>query len=489
MKLKKSKLVKFILTLFSGLILITTWAIASPPGGSPDEPTHLISIYCFSEQINETCLQPGANKLNLQPVKDVSSCYLFQRDRGAGCEVSNIFTKLESGSEEIFYIYDDNQYYKFMSIFAGETYIFSLLSMRIVNGLLFILILLISLYLLPARLRESFAISTIVVSVPLGIYLVSSISTTAWIIIGAIGSWASLYSMFSNLKAKNLKLDQTIFQIILYIVSSFLIVSSRSDGIYFFAIILFAMLLFFTIPLIKNRLKRYFTNNISNLIIFSIGSSISFFSFFYFRNLANVTFIDDNFDATDRFFENFYRLPHLLLGPLGTWGLGWLDVWLSPITYVSMILVFLGLIFTSIKYLDITHGLPMLFLAISTAALPLIILQTSGYQVGEWVQPRYILPLYFPILGLAMFSFVNKSKFSTAQYFIVFSLTSIAHSFALFSNLERYIRGQNTYSYNLTVGLEWWWDQLPSPNFVWFLGSASFVIFFILLQQITKVKN
>ena len=485
---RKSQFISILFTFLAGFLLVTSWAFASPPGGSPDEPTHLLTIYCLAESAKNTCIEPGPEKFNLQPVKDVSSCYLFQRDRGAGCEVSNIFKKLEKGAVTTFSLYSENWYYKSMAKFANEYYVLSLIIMRIVNGLIFLAVLFFSLYLLPHQLRQAFSISTLVVSVPLGIYLFSSINTSAWIAIGAIGSWVALYSMFMGFQDKNSKINRTVLQIFLYLLSSFLLISSRSDGIYFFSIILFSMILFFILPYIKNFLNTYLSKPIINLIIFLFSFTLVLFSFFYFRDLANITYIDDNFDFSDRLFENIYRLPHLLLGPLGTWGLGWLDIWLSPITYVLMILIFFGLLFSSLKFLDLRHAVPLMIFMTSAIVLPLIILQTSGYLVGEWVQPRYILPLYYPILGLALFSYVGKQKFPSAQLFTIIFFTSIAHSFALFSNLERYSRGQNTLSYDLTVGLEWWWDQVPSPNLIWIIGSVSFIIFFILITQKTKIQ-
>jgi hypothetical protein len=492
MKLKKSdtkKIILFLSALLSGLVLVLSWSLASPPGGSPDEPTHLITIFCIAEEDNQTCQNPTIEKIDLKPVKEISSCYLFQRDRGAGCEVSNLFEELEPGADSSFYKYADNPYYMFMANFTSDLYILSLLTMRFVNGVIFLFIFFISIYLLPKKFREVFTLTTIAVSVPLGIYLITSINTSAWMIIGAIGSWSALYSLLTSFSDTNTKIKLTLARIILYLISSFLIVSSRSDGFYFFAIILFVILILFLTPLLRKYLNKFVSETAATAIIwFSLLTGL-LGVFFSLQDRARVTFVDNNFIFLDRLFQNIAKLPHLLLGPFGTWGLGWLDVWLSPITYVSIVLVILSLGFYSISYLDLKHGLAVAALVISVIALPLIILQTSGYLVGEWVQPRYILPLYYPLVGLLLFSTVGKMSFSRAQYVFVFSLVSIAHSFALFSNLERYIRGQNTYSYDLSTGLEWWWDQLPSPNFFWLIGTLGFAIFFASLLRLSKSLN
>lgn len=476
----------FVSSLLSGLILICSWAISSPPGGSPDEPTHLITTYCTSSSYSSICEEPSPEKTDLQPIKSVSSCYLFQRDRSVSCEESNIFSELKPGANSLFYKYAENNYYKFMSLFVSDFYILSLLTMRVLNGVIFLGILFLSIFLLPKNYKENFTISTLIVLIPLGIFLVTSVNTSAWIIIGAIGMWSSLYALLHSFLSSNTSVAFTLGRAVLFILSSFLLISSRSDGIYFFAIILFTIILIFFTYLAKSFLKKIF-NNFQVKLFLTTFTFLTFAVIFYLmQEKAKVASIDNNFDFLERLFENISRLPHLLLGPMGTWGLGWLDVWLAPSTYISMILVVLGVAFLAIRYLDFAHSLSTIVLSASILLLPLLILQTSGYRVGEWVQPRYILPLYFPLLGVLLFSAVKNLILNNFQIYTIISLTSIANSFALFSNLERYLRGQNTLSYNLNVNREWWWDQLPSPNVIWFVGSLSFVIFFTTLQRLSK---
>lgn len=470
----------------SGLTLVIMWAISSPTGGSPDEDTHFITIYCTSNIYSSACEEPGPEKINLQPVQDGSSCHLVQRDRSAGCAETDIFSKLNTGTASIFSKYAENNYYKFMSIFVSDFYIISLLSMRIVNGVIFLGVLFLAIFLLPKNYRVYFVISNFILLVPLAIFLVTSISTSAWIIVGALGLWSSLYSMLHSSTVAPTSITITLGRIFLFIFSSFLFISSRTDWVFFYLIILFSILLIFFIYPTKSLLEKFLTTLQANsfLSVFVlVGLGVSFY---LLRGKADIAFIDNNYNFLDRFFENISNLPHLLLGPMGTWGLGWLDVLMSPSTYIFMIITLLGISFVSIRHLDLAHALSTITLSISILLLPLLVLLISGYRVGEWVQPRYILPLYFPLLGVMLFSVVKKFVFNIFQIYTIIALTSIANSFALFSNLERYLRGQNTYSYNLNVNREWWWDQLPSPNIVWLIGSISFVIFFTSLLQLSK---
>lgn len=489
LKARNAKWLLLLTSLFSGIVLVSSWSVASPPGGSPDEPVHFVTIYCTSANYSSNCIDPESSSLNLGPVKSISSCYLYQRDRGVACEKSNIFEKLSAGSSPELSKYAENNYYRFLSFFTSEYYLLSLLSMRVINGSIFLFILFLSIYLLPAKHRQFFIISTFVVSVPLGIYLVSSINTSSWIIIGSIGMWVSLYSLLYEYGKKNVIFKFVMLRIFLFILSGVLLVSSRSDGLYFFMIILASI----TIIFITKPIMKYFNTHLNpSLVKFIISFFIllsALFIFFQMRDRARVTFTENEFNVLDRLFDNISRLPHLLLGPMGTWGLGWLDVWLTPITYITMIFIFLGLAFTAIRNLDFPHTLSVFILFISAIVLPMLILMFSGYRVGEWVQPRYLLPLYFPLLGILLISSVPKLLLNKLHMYVIVAGISIAHSAALFTNLERYLRGQNTYSYNLNFALEWWWEQLPSPNYVWVAGSISFTILFLTLNELTKQEK
>ncbi len=489
LKARTAKWLPLLTSLLSGIALISSWAVASPPGGSPDEPGHFVTIYCTSASYSSNCLDPKLSSLDLNPVKSISSCYLVQRDRGVGCEKSNMFEKLSAGSSSELNKYAENNYYRFLGLFTSEYYILSLLFMRVINGSIFLFILFLSIYLLPAKHRQFFIISTFVVVVPLGIYLVSSINTSSWIIIGSIGMWVSLYSLLYEYGKKNVHFKLVFLRILLFILSGTLIISSRSDGIYLFMIILFSVSIIFITKLIIKYFNNYLNSSLVKFITFTFILLSAIFIFFQMKDRAQVTFTDNEFNVPDRLFDNTSRFPHLLLGPMGTWGLGWLDVWLTPITAIVMIFIFLGLAFTAIRNLDFPHTLSVLIIFMSSIVLPMLILMFSGYRVGEWVQPRYLLPLYFPLLGILLISSVPKLLLNKLHMYVIVAGISIAHSAALFTNLERYLRGQNTYSYNLNFALEWWWEQLPSPNYVWVAGSISFTILFLTLNELTKQEK
>jgi len=477
----------------SSLLLVLSWSFSSAPGGSPDEPAHFISIYCFNAKYQDSCSPGVEGTYNLAPVKAISACYLYQRDRGAGCEVSNIFEKLDSQASSGFKPFTENNYYKILSLFATDYYVVSLLLIRVLNGLLFFGVVFISYLLFPKHLKQYFILATLAVNVPLGIYIVTSINSTSWLLVGITGFWASLYSLLYEIKYYRLNPAKTIFRFFLLLFSIFLATSSRFDGIYFVLITLASMFIIFLSQFIIKLLSTRFTKEFINYSLFILFFSISSLIFFVLRDRANVASNGFEFNFPDRIFQNISRLPHLLLGPFGTWGLGWLDVWLSPITYVLMILTVFAIAFHSLRKINAPYFISITLLAASSVLLPLLVLQSSGYLVGEWVQPRYVLPLYIPLLGILLLSAAHQNLgFSKVQIILISFFLITAHSFALFANLERYIRGQNTVSSNLEVDLNWWWADFVSPNLVWIAGSLAFTSLVIVaaanfLRRNTKV--
>ena len=471
------KLINFGLLILATITLVISWSFASAPGGSPDEPAHLVSIYCFNDKYSKSCQSVSANNYDLSSVKNVSACYLYQRDRGVSCEITNIFETLTFNQTELFSPFGEYRYYKYLSIFSTDSYIISLLSMRIFNGTLLAIFILLSYLAFPLKLRSTFLLSTIIVLIPLGLYIATSINTSAWLVIGTIGFWSSAYAIFHDIKFRENGVAKNIFLISLALVSFHIATSSRFDGIYIILISLSSIFLIFVVQLITNQLNRIFAEKLSRFLVLISLLFITSFAFYLFRAKANIAFVDSQFNIYDRLFQNFEDLPHLLLGPFGSWGLGWLDIWLSPITYISMYLAVFGVVFFTIRSLSFEQLVSVLFLSGSVILLPIFVLQSSGYLVGEWVQPRYILPLYFPLFGLLMLSAtVKRSYLNQVQLTLLVTLVALAHSFALHSNIERYVRGQNTYSINLTVNQEWWWDNFVSPNLIWLIGSASFLI-------------
>jgi hypothetical protein len=181
--------------------------------------------------------------------------------------------------------------------------------------------------------------------------------------------------------------------------------------------------------------------------------------------------------------NNLWSVPGLWLGTFGghPWGsLGWLDTKLPQIVLFCTLTVLAGVIFAALKSFDTKKSLS---LAVAMGALwimPLYLLQLGGFQVGEEIQPRYLLPLTVLAVGILVLGSAQRPfTLSVRQQWFAVVALSLANAVALHTNLRRYVTGTLVEGFNLESPQEWWWPFMPeliSPTFVWAIGTLSFAL-------------
>ena len=131
----------------------------------------------------------------------------------------------------------------------------------------------------------------------------------------------------------------------------------------------------------------------------------------------------------------------------------------------------------------------MLATVVALWAIPLYLLQLGGFQAGEQVQPRYLVPLMMVFLGTMLLTSSGKPLLSIprALWFVIVAL-SVANAIALHTNIRRYTTGIRVQGFNLDSPREWWWPFFPdflSPNVVWAIGTMAFgVLLWALLMRV-----
>ncbi len=53
-------------------------------------------------------------------------------------------------------------------------------------------------------------------------------------------------------------------------------------------------------------------------------------------------------------------------------------------------------------------------------------------------------------------------------------LLSVAQALALWTNIRRYVTGDDSWSLNLDIGVEWWWPSGPGPTLTFVVGAVAF---------------
>jgi hypothetical protein len=149
-------------------------------------------------------------------------------------------------------------------------------------------------------------------------------------------------------------------------------------------------------------------------------------------------------------------------------------VWILGIAVVAPVLIF-SLIGINLRQIGVlATSIVLLFFAVLS-------FNQLMYRDLEHVNGRYIIPLLPAMIGLVVHTSKSSMQFLEIREFrlVTISILGLAHSISLHTVLDVFVDGQSFSFLPLTVGdTGWWWVGLPiGPNFVWLLGSLSFIQF------------
>lgn len=459
-------------------VALLSWAISSPVGSTPDEDYHLASIWCGQGIRENYCEQSAQADERVVPetLLRASQCFAFAPAQPAGCisyssEPLISTSRLNSNSSypPVFYWVN--------SFFVSGNIEISVLMMRIFNALIFVVPLGVLASFANFKIRKAVLIGTLVSLVPLGMFIIPSINPSSWAVSSAVITWASLYSFLIEQKTK--------FKILfgsLAVFGIFIGAGARSDAAAYGVLSIIVAVV----------LARFETGKFSKEFIFPIALfAIPIFFFFASGQSAVVGSQQASQTLSDisipqLIAKNLLELPSLMVGSLGTWGLGWLDTQMPATVWVSSLFCFIALLFTGIKFISFGKTISALLTFSAMVIVPLYVLVHDRIFVGAGVQPRYIFPLLIILSQIALYSTPEiKSLLSKTQGFLIISLLSIANAIALHYNIRRYVTGVAANGWNLNTSNAWWWNlSIISPMADWILGSIAFlaavmILFFV----------
>ena len=96
-----------------------------------------------------------------------------------------------------------------------------------------------------------------------------------------------------------------------------------------------------------------------------------------------------------------YRFTSLISGALGAWGLGSLEVDMPDFVTFSSIIIFFSVIFISLKQSIVETKLTLALYSYFLIYVIWMFLFKSQLYVGQWLQPRYIIPIMFSLVSLS----------------------------------------------------------------------------------------
>lgn len=473
MKLKSS--IAPLLAALGFFVTLTVWGFASPPGSAPDDDFHLPSIWCANGFVEGLCdpeFEGDGFGQTPEPLAPVAICFAFKPDVSAACQ-AQMFDwndKNLRGSRTNEEGRFPNGFYRTMHALISENTLISAMSMRVFNSALAVIVFFLSLLVVRNNLKTPFVMAWLGSTIPLALFTIPSTNPSSWTIIGLGSYWAVLIAFLQETNKQ-----RKIFAGFMMAFTALLALASRSEAGPYLIVISVTILIFL------QSWKNIF-NSWKSLILPLAIMLISFYEFITTPSTLGISTGleggDTNRSTAEVWMTNIMRLPVLYTGAFGGWNLGWMDTPIPAITFFFAMFIFAGLIFTGIGQMSKYKLLALLFLLSMMAFIPLRILALGKNVVGENVQPRYLLPFLFVIIGLSLF--INyKEKFitfSNGQLIFVATSLSIANAFALHYVMRRYITGTDVVSWNLNRNAEWWWEPLPSPMTTWFIGSFAYIL-------------
>ncbi len=455
-----------------GFIALSSWAISSPVGSSPDDNYHLVSIWCAQGDRRELCDLSDESRIVHAPTELAKSqdCFAFNPQQSASCppfsrsewaEVSH--SNAKGGYPPVFYLT--------MSFFASENIQYSVVAMRLFNAFLFCAFLMTTLLLAPKRIQIPTIIGVLATIVPLGAFIVPSTNPSSWAFLSAAILWPALAGYFSaDDGARRWSLLAIAY------LAVFIGAGSRSDSaIYSLIALVVAALLCF---------KRIQEKPISIIPAIPIAAiSVAFYLTSGQSSVVKPELLAEGLDFQG-VISNLIALPGLWTGALGGWGLGWLDTAMPALVTATTTFIFSGVLLAGMSVVSRLKNVALVLIGVALVFVPMYVLTNGGYVVGEWVQPRYLLPLLVMFAGVSWWTMNNSNQYlNRTQRLILISGLSVANSVALHTNLRRYITGVDVGGVNLNENVEWWWTSSGSPMFVWILGSAAFLVALVLIEK------
>lgn len=498
------KLLQAATTLLCALVTCFVWSVASPIGASPDDNFHLPSIWCGRGAVPQQCAlqpappsaaspasitSPAAPKLVAMvpsPLEQQVSCFAFQVSQSAACQgMIQDWSSLElvpsAWNNTTAEIYPPGFYYA-MSFFVRPHVKHSALLMRGVNGVLAVLLIGVLIVLAAgSEIECAVILSVLVASIPLGVFIIPSTNPSSWTVTGVGTYWGFLY-----LLVRERRPARQLVAGVAALLAAFLAIFSRVDGS-LYILLATAVTVLALSPSLRDLLRVCCTRRLWVVVIPVAVLAVYLFGW----HGQGVKVVQSGLQGgagptrtvPQLLFYNLMMVASLWSGALGGWGLGWLDTNLSPTVPLVVFSIAFFLIVSGLQGARVCQVGAFCVVLAALTVVPVYVLTRAGQLVGETVQPRYLLPLLYLALGVALIQrkpgLPAALTRGTTTVFMV--LLALAHSIALHQNIRRYVTGVDFIDFDLNKRGEWWWNVGPTPHTVWLIGAVSFLCLAVLL--------
>lgn len=482
------------------MLLGLSWSIASPLGSSADEQFHATNIWCAWGE-SETCeIAADGSTVSVPAPISKSFCYIkWPATAGAGClsdfvENSYLADTLTSTS----YFSLDSTYsplfYKAIRTFVGTDVESTIVTMRVLNVLLAAIIFFWAFAVSTKTIRRALMLSWGLAIVPIGIFFISSINPSSWMITGIGTYWAFLATALSPEPSRRSR----IFSWAGVAFSAGLALGSRTDAVIYLSILTLAVAIL-NAGNIRRHLNRItlIALVIVSVLIIWIGSRIFSNRFGILLEERNLSWGSDipsgNLPAP---LKTISELPAFFYGLFGaqgpfsdvymglyategirtsgfSYGLGWTEFDLPSFVGIFGGTATLIVLFIGFRTLTLNRLISVAVLVVSFATLILLVRATIDFTTIAQIQPRYLFPLALASIGTALVVKIHDSPLlSRSQTLILVLVLTISGSIAWLATASRYAVGPKGVLTNFGQPHEWWGSVGPG-RLGWFIIASA----------------
>lgn len=462
-------------------IVLWGWVRASPPGSSPDDDYHLASIWCAEGFVEGRCVDAGG-ELPLVPEKLIETgCYRRRTGESAACldvvlaRPDNIL--IPAASTLRFERAD--LYYRAAHRLVGDDVVASIQRIRVANAaLVLVMVAATALVAGPSPVRTAVTTAWLVVSVPLGLFLVASVNSTAWGLAGLGTFWANVASATSHYAGHRRRIAAAA----LAVIGAVMAIGARTEALPHLVVSALAVA---AIRLgdrdLSRRPIRAAVIALTALPALTIASLVLLPSGLLLdplRNLASSRDVLVERGLGAPLVSLALEVPRYWTGGVGSLSLGWLDTPPPASTWTLTTVVLVGLATLGLRGASAGRVAAIVLLVVALVVFPTVALVSAASVVQEVYQARHFLPLLYVLLGIAL---LRERGGSTADLgrtgHVAFAvMLASAHAAALHLNIQRYATGLVEARYApMRPDVEWWWATGAGPATTWAVGSAAFL--------------
>ena len=498
----RSPALKVAIGLLAATGALVAWLYASPPGSSPDDGYHLGSIWCGGGFAPDRCLEaPGSGSGSAAFVPAVLpqlTCVSGDGRRPAACQ-NDIYTRFEGQlalSETNLSGARATLYYRTANLLVSDDIPAAIARMRVMNASLVLLLVGLTAWLAAPDLRRAVLLSWLVTSLPLGLFIVTSLNSGAWGFVGLGTLWANaLTALRPGERWRRIAATS------LALVGATMSLGARTEAAAHVAVIAVAIAVLWATDVRTGWLRRPSRRQLVTLLASGVAVVGGLAVALRYSALPLLLSTTSGFGkGWDRLVERgisnpvatlAVETPQLWTGALGTWSLGWLDTNMPSTVSVSATVAVVTLAALGLAGASRGRVASASVLFAGLLALPVLSLLSVGLVVLEELQPRHYAPLLYVLLGVALMRSPGQPPLAIGRGMrvVLAGALTIGHSVALIINIRRYTTGLTEFLYiDTNREVQWWWGGLaPSPELVWLVGSVGYgLLAFLLLGLLVE---